>query len=437
MRTYITFIVCVLLMAAVSYSQSHVEQGSTNPPTPQEPPNGWYKQTSGTIQYLPKIFFLNKDTGWVGCLDGVFKTTDGGNVWTKISTQIAGRIVFVNSKLGYANADSAKYIIRTLDGGFTWEKVRIPMKEYPSEITVFGSDTVYIYSNSDKFCRSIDSCKTWEVIDISSTGGDSYFVNGSIGFACGDIESWFGNFPPSQGTEGATFEYTVDGGRTWGRRFPFIEGSQTKGVSENLRRIYAFDSSNIIAAGETQLFYSSNAGSSWSGGSPSGAFNDLCFVNSKIGYVVGYSGQIYYTSDSAHTWTPQSSTVTTRLNSVTFVDSLNGWCCGDLGIILHTLNGGKTWVKQHLPLDSLNVQAYPSPVATTLTIGYTLREPEAVTTEVLDLSGRVVHSVLPTGVESQGVHFTQISVANLSVGAYWCRVKTPRHDSMVKFTIVR
>ena len=45
-------------------------------------------------------------------------------------------------------------------------------------------------------------------------------------------------------------------------------------------------------------------------------------------------------------WTSQTSGGTTKLNDVFFVDSLLGWVVGDDGVILNTKDGGKNWSSQ-------------------------------------------------------------------------------------------
>ena len=397
---------------------------------------GWNKQSIPTTQYLPDIFFINKDTGWVGCLDGVFRTTDGGNVWTKISDQLAAGIVFVNNKLGYGNADSTRYIVRTLDGGFTWEKIRIPMKEFPSQIMVFGADTVYIYSKSDKFCRSIDSCKTWEVIDISSTAGGSYFVNGSIGFACGDIESWFGDFPPTQGTQGPTFEYTIDGGRTWGRRFPFIEGTDSlQWVGGDFRVLTVTSSGQLFVADASSIYTSTNSGLSWDQKLKQVSIGDIWFTSPSTGFAVGYWGKIYHTSDTGNSWSEQESTVSTMLYGVVFVDSLTGWACGELGVIIHTTDGGKLWTRQYLP-KPLTTSVSPEPFGRKTSITYELPSAMKVKKRIYDILGKELEVLESPGILDAGTHTIEFDGSRYPEGTFHYQIETEGFYGTGKMTKV-
>ena len=79
---------------------------------------------------------------------------------------------------------------------------------------------------------------------------------------------------------------------------------------------------------------------------------DIYFVNENIGFVVGYNGDIYKTTDSGTTWRKMISGTTFHLHSVFFIDENLGYVSSqtmdecldadcDKGIVLlKTTNGG-------------------------------------------------------------------------------------------------
>ena len=71
--------------------------------------------------------------------------------------------------------------------------------------------------------------------------------------------------------------------------------------------------------------------------------NSSSFVNQNIGWVVGDSGTILYTSDGGINWEGQTISYANPLLSVSFCDEFNGWVVGDNGIILKTTNQGNDW----------------------------------------------------------------------------------------------
>jgi photosystem II stability/assembly factor-like uncharacterized protein len=73
---------------------------------------------------------------------------------------------------------------------------------------------------------------------------------------------------------------------------------------------------------------------------------DIAFVDSEVGWAVGYAGTILHTVDGGATWTSQTSGTIERLYGVDFSDGMTGWAVGNAGTILHTADGGATWTSQ-------------------------------------------------------------------------------------------
>jgi photosystem II stability/assembly factor-like uncharacterized protein len=82
---------------------------------------------------------------------------------------------------------------------------------------------------------------------------------------------------------------------------------------------------------------------------PSGTtnnLNDVKFVNSSTGTIVGQSGMILRTTNGGVNWVSQTSGTPNHLFGVSFVNQNTGWAVGDIGKILYTTNGGSTWTSQ-------------------------------------------------------------------------------------------
>lgn len=70
---------------------------------------------------------------------------------------------------------------------------------------------------------------------------------------------------------------------------------------------------------------------------------DIKFVNSNVGFSVGYSGTILKTIDAGENWKKINSGTVTNLKKVIFLDSLNGIILGDKKQILKTKDAGENW----------------------------------------------------------------------------------------------
>jgi photosystem II stability/assembly factor-like uncharacterized protein len=90
-------------------------------------------------------------------------------------------------------------------------------------------------------------------------------------------------------------------------------------------------------------------------------YRDLFFANSNVGFVVGYNGAIYNTSNAGQIWQKQNSNTTLHLFSIHFVNAQIGYAsgqgmrgcldpdCNKGAILLRTSNGGETWAKKFFP----------------------------------------------------------------------------------------
>ncbi|MCX6301713.1 MAG: YCF48-related protein [Bacteroidia bacterium] len=88
---------------------------------------------------------------------------------------------------------------------------------------------------------------------------------------------------------------------------------------------------------------------------------DIFFLNSSVGFVVGYNGDILKTVDSGKTWHELNSGTTLHLHSVFFLDENVGFAssqamggcldadCDKGSVLLKTTDGGETWTKTFFP----------------------------------------------------------------------------------------
>lgn len=396
--------------------------------------NGWYKQSIPTNQYLPKIFFLNKDTGWTGGQEGLYWTTNGGNVWQLLTTKAVSDPTFVDGKNGWGITGN-KTVGKTTDGGITWKDTLTKLQGGINELQIFGFDTVYL-SGDVEFTWTTDRGETWHITTGLAPSYDMHFTNNKIGYRCGGAYLWFEDFPPPKGTRGAIFEHTIDGGRTWNRKFPFIEGSTTEGLNEDLRGIFACDSLNIFVAGSKVVSFSSNGGSSWRFVlNPGGAFDGLYFFSPTTGYMVGYGGKIFFTNDTGKTWTQQISGTKQWLYSVEFIDSLSGWVSGDSGTILHTTDGGKLWTRQYLP-KPLTTSVSPEPFGRKTSITYELPSAMKVKIRIYDVLGKELEVLESPGIEDAGTHSIEFDGSRYPEGTFHYRIETEGFYGTGKMTKV-
>jgi len=198
---------------------------------------------------------------------------------------------------------SMKLIMRTTDGGASWDSLEFSFNAFPKGI---------------------------------------HFVSDQLGWVCCE--------------DGEIFSST-DGGTSW--------TEQPSGSSQNLARIQFIDANEGwvtggISSGSYIVLHTDDGGASWedqSFGSGCYSCDDLYFTDSQNGWICGmdnaFDRHIHHTDDGGQTWTRQTVASGDGLvSSITFADSMNGWAVTSSiyddpsGVIYHTANGGDDWVIQ-------------------------------------------------------------------------------------------
>lgn len=90
----------------------------------------WTQQLAVDNEFLTFITFADANNGWVstsGNSNFIYRTTDGGNTWTKITIRKAdnsrvatSKMIFISALNGYMI--STNEILKTIDGGLSWTR---------------------------------------------------------------------------------------------------------------------------------------------------------------------------------------------------------------------------------------------------------------------------------------------------------------------------
>lgn len=231
---------------------------------------GEVRAWTGNTDYVFDLDFLNDRIGWAVGLDGVLKTTDGGNRWLMMAKEtkeeaIAGRAIdFVDAKRGWLVGQYAK-AMSTIDGGRTWTPISLPLH---------GDERPHL----------------WDV----------FFID--------EREGWI------SGEEGTLF-HTTDGGKTWSLRDLGIPGVRSAPKLEQIRRGNKID---VIDAGER---------------TPGLTLAEVQFVDARRGWIVGFFANIgrsliLRTIDGGATWTIDGEIEGEELRCLFALDANHMWAVG-------------------------------------------------------------------------------------------------------------
>jgi photosystem II stability/assembly factor-like uncharacterized protein len=122
----------------------------------------------------------------------------------------------------------------------------------------------------------------------------------------------------------------------------------TSGTTSTLNDLHFVNSGTGWVVGSRTILKTTDGGTTWTAQTPgvTKSLHSVYFTSANIGWVVGVDGIIIKTTDGGTTWTAQTSGTTRLLNGVYFVNENTGWTIGVLGTILKTTDGGTTWTAQ-------------------------------------------------------------------------------------------
>jgi photosystem II stability/assembly factor-like uncharacterized protein len=116
-----------------------------------------------------------------------------------------------------------------------------------------------------------------------------------------------------------------------------------------LKAVAILDSFTAFVVGYGVVIKTTDRGQTWNPLNIDGdIFKDIQFVNNETGYILGYSGLMYKTTNGGNDWNKiklNKARIMNKgfYNDLFFADKHLGFICGNNGVILKTEDGGSTW----------------------------------------------------------------------------------------------
>ncbi|MEE8575816.1 MAG: YCF48-related protein [candidate division Zixibacteria bacterium] len=272
------------------------------------------------------VHYVNDSLGWIVGRK-VFRTVDGGINWVELSGFYGSElnsVDFANSSRGCAVGVNGG-VIRTDNGGDTWEKVSLGSRGPIFDIQ-FVDDLNGWTAGGGGVRRTTDGGITWEQTDCMASEAVC-FLGVNYGFA---VDRY------------GFLESTTNGGGTWVRFHDWFESQ--------VFDMQFLDSLHGWVASGHDLFHTNDGGHNWMTQWEGNSYiYSLSFVDLNHGWIVNTGGMIMHTSDGGQTWEEQTSPVDAVFQDVFFFDKLHGWAAGGGFANIFTIDGGKNW---HMPTNS-------------------------------------------------------------------------------------
>jgi photosystem II stability/assembly factor-like uncharacterized protein len=380
------------------------------------------------------IDFINELTGFiVGDSGKVLKTSNGGNTWNEItfpSNEPLSKIYFRSEITGYIIARYINKIYRSTDSGNNWiqyfpvsnPEFRINSINFRNDLTGFISG----YNLSDEsIYRSTDGGVTWNPVGIgySQTSIVSIdFMNEQTGFAAGSNSNF----------NGALFRST-NGGLNW---------SFYSNFNYYLGKIkFVNDSTGYLIHGGSRLLKTSNRGNYWYEitSSQVNSIYDFDFISQDSGYIVGWGGAILRTFNGGLQWSTQNVTNVTP-QSIKFINNRTGFIVGSTGMILKTnsfgINVGINLLSNNIPTDFYLNQNYPNPFNPITNINFGLNKSGHTILRIYDINGRQVE-ILKNEYMQPGNYSIKWNALGYSSGIYFYSIQFENKVQTRKMLLIK
>ena len=264
-------------------------------------------------------------------------------------------VFFTSAETGYAVDCEGGTILRTTDGGATWDiKWTIPDSlpgyyelnaiHFPNEDTGYAvgcwMGAQFQGSTNNIILRTTDAGDSWVIQErnVNPALYDVHFpVNGQAGYAVG---------------RGGVLLKTTDAGTSW--------VTQSSGTTTHLYSVYfpEDDQTGYVGGWQGLIIKTTNGGADWAPVHNQGSGEPNFYVvqfpeNTQTGYAVGYvlpgggDGTILKTTNGGSNWTRIYYNGVHEIRGLWFLDNQTGyvvrWQYGVGTDIRKTTNGGSTW----------------------------------------------------------------------------------------------
>lgn len=381
------------------------------------------------------VFFSSNTTGWAVNGEGDIYKTVNGTMWTldHSTGKYLRSVEFATPMLGFAGSlDSALY--RTTDGGVTWADISTLITprppgicglEAPTPTTIYGCG---IWSSPAYVIKSEDGGDSWETIDLSMYASalvEAHFINADTGFVSGMANPV---------DDGGIILYTEDGGDTWTVKHKTLHPDDYIWKLQTPDGIHFYGSVEALpAAGNVRIVRSNDGGQTWSTNVIFDTYSyiqTIGFVNPQRGWTGG-NEVIFETYDGGDTWEPFFFNGSTY-NRIFRVNDTLAYMTGEK---VYKFNGAAEAgvAEQHFDeIHTLDVS--PNPADDEVTIHLSINSKTHCQLRIYTADGKLVQTFMDELAANTKRDF-QLSIADIPAQSLYLVLKT--NEGLIYRTIIK
>lgn len=386
------------------------------------------------------IYFINEHTGWIiNILGPSFKTTDGGSLWQQQNSLVQGSrsIGFFSSSTGIIGTLRPQTPLqRSTNGGFTYAPVTglpNPQPEGICGISIVDSFTAVacgVYNGPAIALRTTDAGISWANIfndsSLARTLIDCHFWSADSGIMVGGYNT------TSYSNGYAVVLKTIDGGQTWQRKYLGTRSQEWCWKICFVTKDLAYVSIER-QTGMSFILKTTNRGDSW---------NEIQFrvydqegigfVNENTGWVWGWSGPTYMTTNGGLNW--QLAGWGILLNRFRFLSDTLAYAAGDRVYKYSTDQTSVKYLSNEVPSEFKLYQNFPNPFNPETAIRFDANESGRYELKILDICGREVMKLVNSELR-HGTYEAGFGTANVSSGVYFAVLTGPHTRMSIKMLV--
>jgi photosystem II stability/assembly factor-like uncharacterized protein len=288
---------------------------------------------TGTIDDIRNITFVTDQTGYAiggtSTASVIIKTTNGGQTWEKLpfsTTYFTRSQYWLNETTGFVGRRGQYGLFKTTDGGLNFDSVNTGIGTSTQSWNVIAfanADTGYIAGDNGNYCRTTDGGVSWTVLPNNLHHGTGIIY---------DIAVIDAKTVVSMGGGGRVFK-TTDAGQT----FTDYSGLGTTSAMYSVD-FYGKDLGYLVGS-SGRVYKTTNGGANWSYTTPAGSTTlyKVKIISENIIWISGSSGLVFFTTDGGTSWTTSTSFPVSGLTRTMYNMAVKGpylWVAGSTGTII-------------------------------------------------------------------------------------------------------
>ncbi|MBK7212398.1 MAG: T9SS type A sorting domain-containing protein [Bacteroidales bacterium] len=301
-------------------------------------------------------YFINETTGFLfGGKERILKTTDGGYTWeikyagnSNYESQCITDIYFTNEQNGFAIGASSTFL-KTVDGGETWTTAISGFSFNPYCIEFENPATGYVLVGSDSvMVKTTDGGENWSLVPIfpglpATSYSNLNFLTDSVAIiGCYESQATHPYKIYRTADAGLTWQLVFSSSSTYLLNFDFLDSMH--GVGGSVSWNY---SSVILLTNDGGLTWTED----WPSNMPWYSTNSLCYFDQDKIFSVGILGRIFRSDNAGLTWQQKNQfAFMGDIMSVQFPEPMVGYAVakvygGGMGYseMKKTVDGGQSW----------------------------------------------------------------------------------------------